>query len=99
MRIGLITGEEPHLIFGHKTVAAIAIQPNGQWIATSEALKPTVRFWRMPEGKPLHTLPYEDLLKKLRSLTNVRIVPDQKSSTGYRIHFDRFPGWQSTVNW
>lgn len=99
LRIGPISGEEPHLIFGHKTVGAIAIQPNGQWIATSEALRPIVRLWRMPEGKPLHTLPYEDLLKKLRTLTNVRIVPDQKSTTGYRIQFDRFPGWQTVVNW
>jgi len=99
MRIGPITGEEPHLIFGHKTVAAIAIQPNGQWIATSEALKPIIRLWRMPEGKPLHTLPYKDLMIKLRSLTNVRIVPDQKSTTGYRIQFNRFPGWQTVVNW
>ena len=28
MRIGPITGEEPHLFFGHKTITGIAIHPD-----------------------------------------------------------------------
>ena len=33
-----------------------------------------IRLWPMPEGQPFHTLPYEELLAKLRSLTNLRVI-------------------------
>ena len=47
----------------------------------------------MPEGQPLHTWPRDALLDKLRSLTNVRIVPDASAATGYRTTFLPFQGW------
>ena len=99
IRIGPITGdEEPHLLFGNK-LEGVSINPDGQWIASSEVDKGIIRLWRMPKGRPIHTLPYDQLLKKLRSLTNVRIVADEKSSTDYRIQFDRFPGWEKVPSW
>lgn len=30
----------------------------------------------MPEGPPFHALPYDDLLNRLRSLTNYRVMAD-----------------------
>ena len=48
----------------------------------------------MPEGRPLHTLPLDVFLEKLRSLTNVRIVADATTSTGYRTTFLPFEGWE-----
>ena len=53
----------------------------------------------MPEGRPLHTLPYEELLAKLRSLTNLRVVPDLGSPTGYRVEPGPFPGWAEPPKW
>jgi hypothetical protein len=47
----------------------------------------------MPEGRPLQTLPRDALLDKLRSLTNVRIVADASTPTGYRTTFLPFQGW------
>jgi serine/threonine protein kinase/WD40 repeat protein len=99
VRVGPITGEEPHLLFGHQSVLAVAVDPDRQWIASSEANDPIVQLWRMPKGKPLHTLPYDELLKKLRSLTNMRVVADEKSSNGYSVQFDRFPGWEKVPTW
>jgi hypothetical protein len=46
---------------------------------------------------PFHTLPYEEFLERLRSLTNLRAVPDEESSTGYRIIIGSFPGWEVPV--
>ena len=48
---------------------------------------------------PLHTLPHEDLLTRLRALTNVRIVEDEASSTGYRLDYAPFPGWEKVPEW
>jgi WD40 repeat protein len=90
--------ETPHLLFGHELgVASAAVSPDGKWIAS--AGDGTIRLWPMPEGTPLHTLPYEELLAKLRSLTNVRLVPDESSETGYRVEIGPFPGWKKFPTW
>ncbi len=93
LRIGPFTGEEPHLLFGHDAfVSGLAIEPGGRRIA-SAADDGTVRVWPMPEGQPLHTLPREVLLERLRSLTNLRVVEDASSPNGYRLGFEPAPGW------
>jgi serine/threonine protein kinase/WD40 repeat protein len=100
VRVGPITGEEPHLLFGHQSgIKSIAVDPDRRWIASSENDRPVIRLWPMPKGKPLHTLPYDELLKKLQSLTNARVVEDEKSSTGYRVQFGPFPGWEKVSTW
>jgi hypothetical protein len=38
-------------------------------------------------------------MQKLRSLTNARVVPDEGSSTGYRIDYLPFPGWETVPEW
>jgi hypothetical protein len=48
---------------------------------------------------PLHTLPHEELLKKLRSLTNLRVVPEPGSATGYTVEPGPFPGWTVAPEW
>lgn len=99
VRVGPITGEPPHLLLGHESsVHDIVVHPAGQWIASIED-RGTVRLWRMPEGKPFSTLPYNELLNRLRVLTNVRAVVDKASSTGYRIRYAPFPGWEKAGNW
>lgn len=45
----------------------------------------------MPEGTPFHTLPYEEILERIRGLTNLRVVPDEKSGTGYRVEYRSVP--------
>jgi hypothetical protein len=49
----------------------------------------------MPRGKPLHRLPYPELLARLRKHTNLRVIPDEGAETGYRLEPGPFPGWRS----
>jgi hypothetical protein len=53
----------------------------------------------MPEGRPFHTLPREELILRLHALTNLRVVPDETASTGYRVDTAPFPGWQTRPTW
>ena len=48
---------------------------------------------------PLHTLPRDDLLAKLKSLTNLRAVRGDKSATGWTIELGPFPGWAKLPEW
>lgn len=91
VRVGQITGGTPHLLLGHEGgIGDIAVHPGGMWIASASGT--TVRLWPMPQGKPLDSLPYNELLDRLRALTNVRAVADNSSPTGYRAKYAPFPG-------
>jgi serine/threonine protein kinase/WD40 repeat protein len=99
VRIGPITGEEPYLLFGHRgPVSSVEVDPNGEWIASASG-DSSERLWRMPEGQPFHTLPYNELLDRLRRLTNVRVVEDKNSPNGYRVTYAPFPGWEKVTSW
>ena len=101
IRVGPLTGEEPHLLFGHTgKVLSVAVSPDGRRIASSGA-DGTIRLWEMPDlaKPPLHTLPHDELVAKLRSLTNLRAVRDPASDTGYTIEIGPFPGWADVPTW
>jgi WD40 repeat protein len=93
VRVGPVTGEEPHLLIGHQApIWGVRVDPTGRLVG-STSVDGTVRIWPMPEGQPLHTWSRDALLNKLRSLTNVRIVPDATAAAGYRATFLPFQGW------
>jgi WD40 repeat protein len=96
VRVGPISGETPHILFGHSNdIVSVAVHPEGRWIASAEGSEPTVRLWPMPEGPPLQTLPYEEFMERLRAFTNLRAVPDERSATGYSVELGPFPGWET----
>jgi len=100
VRVGPVTGEPPHLLLGHEGVAqSVAVSPDGEWIASGGGDDGTVRVWPMPKGQPFHTLPHDELLDRLRSMTNIRVVKDQESATGYRLELEPFPGLQENPVW
>jgi WD40 repeat protein len=102
VRVGPVTGEEPHLLLGHKGVIfSLEVHPNGRWIASAsgDESEGAIRLWPMPEGTPLHTLPYDEFLARLRKLTNVRVVRDDAAPDGYSIDYARFPGWEEVPTW
>jgi len=100
IRVGPITGEEPHLLLGCTSkVFDLGVDPRGRWIASSSGTE--VRLWPMPDlsKPPLHTLPREQLIAKLKTLTNLRVVRDEDSPTGWKLTHDPFPGWAEVPTW
>ena len=53
------------------------------------------------DQRPFHTLPYEELLERLRNVTNMRVVETEATSTGYRGNDELipFPGWAKIPEW
>jgi WD40 repeat protein len=101
IRVGRLSGDAPHLLYGHEApVQRVALSPDLEWVA-STAEDDTLRLWPMPDldQPPLHVLPHEELVAQLRSLTNIRAVRDPEDSTGWRITLDPFPGWEEVPGW
>jgi WD40 repeat protein len=101
VRVGLRSGGEPHLLLGHGgRVSGAAISPDLHWVASCGEDN-TLRLWPMPDlsKPPLHMLPHDELLAKLKSLTNLRAVRDPASDTGWNIEIGPFPGWASVPEW
>ena len=100
VRVGPTSGEEPHLLLGHKSpVTSLAISPDERWIASSS--DEAISIWPMPDvtEPPLHTLPHEELTAKLDALTNLRVVRDPSSPTGWSEEIGPFPGWKDVPTW
>jgi WD40 repeat protein len=101
VRVGPVTGGEPHLFLGHEgPVLTVGFSPDGHWLVTAGSDK-KIRLWPLPPPSepPFQTLPREELLAKLRALTNLRAVPDPSSATGYKIEAGPFPGWARVPEW
>jgi WD40 repeat protein len=99
VRVGPVDGGPPHLLVGHEEpIEDLTVSADGHWIASTDSLG-TLRIWPMPEGEPFHRLPREELISRLHAVTNVRVVEDARSSTGYRLTSDPFPGWAAVPTW
>jgi WD40 repeat protein len=98
--VGDLAEGKPHLLFSHSGTA-ISVEVQGDRIVSGGSEDGTVRIWTMPDmdETPFHLLPYEELLAKLRALTNVRVVPDENSETGYGTEVTEFPGWEVVPTW
>jgi WD40 repeat protein len=101
VRVGPASGETPHLLLGpDRGVSVVAVSPDDRWIASGSD-DGTIRLWPMPDlsKPPLHTLPREELIAELKTLTNLRAVRDEESSTGWKIEVGPFPGWETVPTW
>jgi WD40 repeat protein len=101
LRVGRVSGAAPHVFLGHEgPVHEVAISPDLRWVG-SMGEDNTLRLWPMPdlETPPLHALPHDELIARLRSLTNLRAVRDADDPTGWSIALDPFPGWRDAPEW
>ncbi len=102
LQIGAVSSGPIHLLVSQEASAAESyiVSPDGEWIATWGGGS-TISLWPVPDvSQPaLHTLPYEELLAKLRALTNLRVVPNPESDTGWGWGLDPFPGWEEVPTW
>ncbi|MGB7489611.1 MAG: hypothetical protein WBN62_04685, partial [Thermoanaerobaculia bacterium] len=101
IQVGRVSGEALHLLLGHEgAITNLALSPDGRWVA-SRGEDSTLRLWPVPDldQPPLHTLPHDELIAKLKSLTNFRAVRDPESSTGWSIELGPFPGWEEVPTW
>ena len=100
MRVGLADGSEPHRLCCHTgTVATVAVSPDDKWVASASGGE--IRLWPMPDPTkpPLHALPYDELMAKLRALTNLEVVESPGAPTGYKLEVGPFPGWKDVPRW
>jgi WD40 repeat protein len=101
VRVGRIDGGEPHLLLGHTvTVTNVAISPDLRWVASAD-VDQNLRLWPMPDltKPPLQTLPHDELLAKLHTLTNLRALRDPAAPGGWTIELGPFPGWREVPTW
>ena len=73
-------------------------------VSGAEAVRGTssdISIWPMPDvmKPPLHTLSHAELLARLDALTNLRVVRDSASTTGWREEIGPFPGWKDVPTW
>jgi WD40 repeat protein len=100
VRVGRADGSEPHRLCCHAgVVQTLTVSPDGKWIASASGGE--IRLWPMPDvtKPPLHTLPHAELLARLGALTNLQVVEDAGSATGYRLEVGPFPGWRDVPTW
>ena len=71
-----------------------------RWIATGGG-DTTVCLWPMPDNSkpPLHALPHDELIARLKTLTNLRVVRDQESPTSWKLEIGPFSGWETVPTW
>jgi hypothetical protein len=73
---------------------------DGRWIAARRADN-AIMLWTTPDftKPPLHTLPLEELIAKLKTLTNLRVVEAPDSPSGWKLEIGPFPGWETVPTW
>jgi WD40 repeat protein len=99
--VGRVSGGAPYRLYGHESpIFNVAFSPDGSMIASSD-MNGVVRIRPVPDlsKPPLGGLPLDELLAKLDTHTNVRMVRDEQSVTGWTQEVGPFQGWAEMPEW
>jgi len=99
--VGRVSGGAPYRLYGHESpIFNVAFSPDGSMIASSDK-DGVVRIRPVPDlsKPPLGGLPLAELLAKLDTHTNVRMVRDEQSGTGWTEEVGPFQGWAEVPEW
>jgi len=78
----------------------VALDPKKRWIATTGFTdEGVVKLLSMPSGIPLEDLPYQDLMAKLNTLTNLRVEYDEEKEFGFKVIGRGVPDWNNPPSW
>ena len=99
VRVGPIAGGEPHLLYGHTLRSrASPSPPMGSGSPREARTEPSV-YGRCPKGSPSTHSRTKSSWSASARLTNLRVVADEGSDTGYRVVIGPFPGWANPLGW
>ncbi len=101
IRIGRLSGGEPHTLFGHSnSPEGLSFSPDGRLLASGD-VGGAVRIWSVPDvtGPPPQEMSLGEFRAKLESFTNLRVVPNETSSTGWLLEVGPFQGWANVPEW
>jgi WD40 repeat protein len=104
LQVGRASAAEPYLVptpFDVKLYGFPALlSPNADRIAQGYG---DGSIWLFPvpdlESPPPHTLPTDEFIAWLKTLTNRRVVRDPESETGWKLEVGPFPGWETVPTW
>lgn len=97
VRVAGLSGGEPHILSNHEAqVTALVFSPDGLRIASADQ-GGAVRVASVPDlsRPPLHSLAHDELIAKLDSFTNLRVIRCEGSADGWQLTVDPFPGWEA----
>ena len=99
LRVGPVGAPVPHLIpylQGFELYGYMSFSPDGRRIARGYD-DGSIWLYPVPDlnTPPLQSLPRDKLLERLRTFTNLRVVPDEGSDTGWKYEVGPFPGWKT----
>jgi hypothetical protein len=103
LQVGKIVGQNPHLVplpAGVDLYGLPSLSPDGRRVAMGYG-DGSIRLHPVPDlDRPsYHALPHDELIARLKTLTNLRVVRDSESDTGWELEFGPFPGWETVPEW
>jgi WD40 repeat protein len=100
IQIGNVSGPGRHRLYGHEAPASAWFSGDGRQLA-SWGRDGIVRIWPVPDlSRPsLDAQPLAELLAKLDTMTNHKIVHDEESLNGWAEETGPFPGWAEVPEW
>jgi WD40 repeat protein len=101
IQVGRVDGGPLHLVADQHGLHEFELSPDARWIAAVRLGSPNIELWPVPDlsRPPLYSLPHDQLLERLRTLTNLRVVEHPEAPDLWAYDLEPFPGWETVPEW